>query len=253
MDVKGFLRDYKDQRIRYLRRQRLPTDLKTASNALNSGIDGVLNMSKDLFTVAEAADLYALTFLHSDDVLSPYSIAGRLAETKYGFVYTDMKFFYNDRRIMYERKGHSVVENMLTKTNFFCFNHHTLMWHIKFLDYLRNHARERFNQQGVFDQKLFFGEDADVSISSFEAALEGGFTITYVPFVSLYYRHHPDSISGYARRKETKQQLRMVLEKHPAAVTTRSSTEYLQRLLADLPWSLLTFMPEKVKKRLRPT
>lgn len=252
VDVQACLKEYKDPRIRYLRRQRQPTDLKTASNALNFGINGVLDGDSDLLTKHEAKDLYALAFLHSDDILPSDSLVKRLAGIKEGFVYTDMVFFNYDGKIGNRRKCQVVEKDMLAKTNFFSFNHHTLMWSVKFLEYLRGYVQQQFGQVGIFDPNLFCGEDADASLSSFEAALEKQFPITYVPFASLYYRHHPGSITGHLKLKEAKQQLRIVMDKHPGAISTKPSLGYLQRLMVDLPWSFLTFMPEESKKKLRP-
>ena len=44
-DVQGFIKQFGTRRIRYARRERKPTDLRTSSNAANLGIDLALEGS----------------------------------------------------------------------------------------------------------------------------------------------------------------------------------------------------------------
>ena len=70
--IKRALEKYDDCRIRYLRRERKATDLKTASNALNFGIDAVLDGHEK---IPEYKNIDSITPLHSDDLM--YDIAAR--------------------------------------------------------------------------------------------------------------------------------------------------------------------------------
>ncbi len=70
--VKRVLQNYDDPRIRYLRRERKATDLKTASNALNFGLYAVLDGHEK---IPEYKNIDAVTPLHSDDLI--YDIGSR--------------------------------------------------------------------------------------------------------------------------------------------------------------------------------
>jgi len=79
VDIQPLLRDQKYDKLRYVRRERGEHDLKTASNALNFGLGLCLGGSGDVFTSAEAANLAAIAYLHSDDMLTLDSVERRLA------------------------------------------------------------------------------------------------------------------------------------------------------------------------------
>ena len=92
-DVPNFLNEYRDSRVRYVRREKLPTDLRTPSNALNLGIDYCLDRNSDIMTHEEAATLAAVTYLHSDDLLTKDSVKQRLRRLPDGFIHSDMALF----------------------------------------------------------------------------------------------------------------------------------------------------------------
>lgn len=251
VDVESHIRDYKNPQIRYIRREKPISDLKTASNALNLGIDLCIQGSSDIFTKSEASDLNGVTYLHSDDLLTLDSIGDRIKNLDGGFVYTDMAFFNNQGKIIAVRgwKGGSNKEDMLK--NNFAFNHHTVMWEMGFLQYLKDFVARKYGQSGIFDPFLSHGEDRDASLSSAEAAMEGGFRVTYIPSVSVLYRVHQQSITGdSAEGMYLQAQLERTFKKH--YLDSMPGLELLGRLKADQPWSWFTFLPQGVKRKLRP-
>lgn len=142
---------YNDPRVRYLRRERLPSDLKTASNALNFGIDYCLARSGDVFTRSEAEDLVGVGFLHSDDLLSSDSIERRVRHLPRGFVYTDRATFSGIHVIdIIGGKSLSSMGRLALQP----FPHHTLLWEMEFLEYLKGFVECHYGQEGVFDSLL---------------------------------------------------------------------------------------------------
>ena len=253
-DVEGFLQTYSDQRIRYIRRERNPSDLQTASNALNFGIDHCLAKSGDVFTRSEANDLTAVAFLHSDDMLTSNSVGLRLANIGNGFVHSDMAVFDNHGKVIRINKWRGSEKDYLLSAAHYSFNHHTVMWDIEFLRYLKDFVADRYGQTGVFDPLLSFGEDRDMSLSSIEASIAGGYRHKHLPLVSVYYRCHKNSISGEQTDPEyLRAQRNRISQKHSVPDTNRSKlVTILNRLTSNLPFSLFTFLPEEVKRELRP-
>ncbi len=257
-DVEGFLREYHDSRIRYIRRDKSPSDLRTASNALNLGIDCCLAGSGDVFTRSEASDLYAIAFLHSDDLLPKDSVQKRIWKmgNGTGFVHTDMAFLDETGEVIGIRgwKGGNGEKYLSSVGNHRLFNHHTIMWGTGFLRYLKDFVAAKYGQEGVFDPNLSHGEDRDMSLSSMEAALEGGYKPSYGSFVSVFYRCHPKSITGEpVDAKFAREQKDRVFKKHFGRPEPTQSVRYLlYRMGSDPPYSTLTFLPEGIKRKLRP-
>ena len=194
-----------------------------------------------------------VTYLHSDDLLTLDSIGDRIRNLDGGFVYTDMAFFNNRGKIIAMRgcKGGSGKEYMLQNGKEFAFNHHTTMWNMGFLQYLKDFVASKYGQSGIFDPFLSHGEDRDVSLSSAEAAIEGGFGVKYIPGVSVLYRVHQQSITGEpAEEAYLQAQLERIFKKHHS--DSMLKLDLLGRLKADQPWSWFTFLPIGIKRKLRP-
>ena len=252
-DVEYFLREHGNSSVRYLKRERQASDLKTASNALNLGIDNCIAKNSDVLSSRETRDLAAVTFLHSDDVLTRDSIEKRLLGLKDGFVFTEMAFSDKNGLVYCVRNG---LEYLQDKTyvsrNPVPFNKHTLMWNTQFLRYLKEYSERRYEQFGVFDSHLFFGEDLDVVLSSFEAAIEGNFEIDYLPFASVIYRNHPNSISGETHRAAIEEQSNIISIKHFGQPGKLSKNPLHGRFWRDFPWTIGASLPEPIKARIRP-
>ena len=261
LKVEKFLEDFKDSRIRYVHRDRSPLDINTASNALNIGLEHCLSRSKEVFSRREADTLCAVAFLHSDDLLATESVEKRLRYLKEGFVYTNMAVFGKEEKIVavFNPKSYESKEAMSRKESFLRFPHHTIVWEMNFLNHLKDYIAKRYGQQGIFDSELWMGEDRDVSMSSLEAAVEHkDAEIRYIPFISVFYRQHKNSITGESLKKvkEMKEQNERIYYKHfkskQGFLNLYLRSIPLQRLLSDMPWSLFTYLPEDIKKNLRP-
>jgi len=200
VDVKEFLRQYGSPMIRYLRREKQKSDLDTSSNPLNTGIDNILDDGHDLFTRSERQGLQAVAMLHSDDLLSPNSIERRVIYLNGGFVHTHMGFINSEDVIYKVRSGRDAhnLRNLKYASGHcrFIFNSHTIVWGIDFLRGLRDFTATEYEQDGIFDPQLRYGEDLDMFLSAAAFAIDGGYDIAYSPSVSMYHRTHPQSITG---------------------------------------------------------
>ncbi|MEK6868901.1 MAG: glycosyltransferase [Nanoarchaeota archaeon] len=257
VDVQAFVKDQKYDRLRYVRRERGPSDLRTASNALNFGIDLCLRGSGDVFTSEEARNLSALAYLHSDDILTVDSIEMRLSalSDSVAFVHTDFARIDPNSRLLginrWSKRNDEYAGNILAGG----FGHHTTMWTMQFVGMLMQYVSERYGQNGIFDSRLSHGEDMDVSLSGVEAADRASRIIAHIPKIAYLYRQHPNSISGDKVSLEyRKGQEELINLKHfsEADLAEFKRKLFLRRLTRDFPWSLGTSLPEEVKRYLRP-
>lgn len=257
VDVQAFVKDQKDGRLRYVRREREPCDLKTASNALNFGIGLCLSGSEDVLTSEEAGSLSALVYLHSDDMLTVDSIRVRLSRLNdnVAFVHTDFACVDPNNKLLGVEKWHKKSDRYMFDILAGGFGHHTTMWTMDFVRMLIQYVSDRYGQNGIFDPRLFYGEDKDVSLSGVEAANKLSMGIVYIPKTTYIYRQHPDSISGdNSSQKDRTSQGNLIKSKHFSEedLAELKPRLLLQRLTRDLPWSLGIYLPEDVKRYLRP-
>ena len=244
-DVKGFISEYGDERVRYVRRDRTPYDQMTSSNAMNLGIEFCLVGSGDTLTSHEAKSLKGLAYLHSDDLLAKESVQKRLAVLTKGFVASSMLFFNNKGQMLQVRPG-ITPKHGLDEERYHSFNHHTTLWEIGFLQYLREYVHETRGRTGIFNTTIDRAEDVDVTLHSVRAGLMGNYAMSCIPDVSVYYRVHSQSVTGDLSRAVRKSESfifnNMIRDIH--ALKKRAG--------ADIPWSLLTVMPSAAKRGLRP-
>jgi len=254
VDVKALVEDQKYDKLRYVRREREPTDLKTASNAANLGIDLCIDTSGEVFTPTEADDLVAITYLDSDDMLTPRAVEKRLAALSEdnAFVHTDMIGVYANNRL-------TRVTTWKNRDRDFKHNHqgfpfHTVTWTVEFARMQREYAVDTYGQQGIFDARLSHGEDRDMSLTLFEVAGMTAVHMAYIPQVTYVYTRHPNSVtSDPVPAKYLKEQHDLIYSKHfPEGDSELKRIQFLQRLIGDLPWSLGAPLPEEVKRYLRP-
>mgnify|MGYP001597795647 CR=1 FL=1 len=253
VDVEGYINELHDPRIRYLRREKNPQELWTASHPLNFGIDYCLSKSGDILTRTEAHNLEAVCFLHSDDLLYWNSIEERYRGLGVGFVHTEIAFFNNKRRVLLVRRGIDAKDqghrNLAAEYNFL-FNGHTVMWQLKFLQYVKDFVGRKYEQSGVFDPMLRLGEDLDVFLSSTEAAIEGEYSVDYVAAVSVLYRFHRQSISGDDNNPQSiREQAGRLYRKHFAQQIENSRVGFLTRVKVDPFWFWFTYLAPELKEK----
>lgn len=257
VNVECFIRESGYSAVRYIRRARSQADLKTASNALNFGIGLCLERSPDVFSRAEAGNLVAITYLHSDDLLPPESVAHRLSALKPGaaFVYADVIYVNAVNKPLGVKRSKWQGKCAYSPDLFHGFPHHTVMWAAEFANLLKSYVAERYGQDGIFDSRLSYGEDRDVSISSVEAAMKHGQAMIHLPEVAYAYRQHVQSISGEKASMEyIKIQRRLINAKHFSSheMTRLRLLALLRHWASDLPWSLGYSLPVSIKRPMRP-
>jgi len=192
-DVKAFVEDRKYDRLRYVRRERGFSDLRTASNALNFGIDLCLRGSNYVLTLEEASNLSALAYLHSDDMLTVDGIEVRLSalSDSVAFVHTNFARIDPNNTPLgvnrWTKRNGKYASNILAGG----FGHHTTMWTMEFVRMLMQYVSDKYEQNGIFDSRLSHGEDMDVSLSGVEAARGVSMTIAYIPQNNLHIQATP--------------------------------------------------------------
>jgi hypothetical protein len=229
--------------LRIVRREKAEGELKTASIALNTGIDMLL--SGEVLTGAERDDLTAVCYVHSDDYLTDNSLTNRgtVLSDASPFVYSPMLLIKNEHQggIMMGNKNPAFF-------SFRGFPHHASMWSASFLRQLRTYVQEKYDQDGVFDRNIFAGEDRDVTLSTMELLQTLDKTQHVLDMPTYCYRIHEASITGMNSLASRKSDEKFIDKKH--GIPTLSRIVY--PFLADLPWSLGARCPEIVKKLLRP-
>ena len=248
VDVAGFVQAQRMGNVRYVRRTRSPADLKTASNALNLGIDLCLARSGEVFSHSEASDLAAVAYLHSDDLLPPASIQKRISVLD-----GDTAFVHGDTLLVSLDNNPVRVLRWKGKYNsgsFHNFPHHTIMWTIEFALQLKSYVAAKYSQDGIFDSRLSYGEDRDVSLSSAEAAIKEGTKIIYLKEIAYLYKQHLESISGESPDVYAANQDKLIYDKH--GLKQGRLMAFFQLVTSDFPWSLGYSFPELVKRQVRP-
>ena len=252
INVKEVIDGQHNPNVKYMQRERKSDDQKTSANAINAGIEQCLSNEGSVLTPKETSAIKAITYLHSDDLYTPNSLQSRMDHLgNNGMVYTDIACVENNKVSRVVIGGEEDASSLLKPEKLFQFPHHTAMWRRDFLQYTRDYATRFWGQKGVFDPSLRCAEDFDATISFLQAAGEGDYGIRYVPEFSVLYRSHDAAMHTSTGTLERFDQLNGIFSKHFGDMYNMADVISM-RLGADLPWSLLTFLPEKMKDKLRP-
>jgi glycosyltransferase involved in cell wall biosynthesis len=225
-----------DNRFRLLERVRQPSDLATASNALNAGFEFILETEKSVG---------ALCYLHSDDMLPPESLRNRFESL------SQLNPMVYGRSVLIDEKSRVVGyygSGKAPSKSAYYFSHHTSLWERDFLLDLRDYMHKKYGQESIFDGRITNGEDWDVTLSSLELLNDEQKTSYFVHTPSYYYRIHQLNITGETLGSERSKDIGFINEKHHISWKDRT----FPRLAADLPWSMGTFLPEPAKRLIRP-
>ena len=244
-DVKQIVKNNNNGFLRLIQRKRYPDDRKTASNALNYGLEKVIVNSNEILNKTEENRVRGVCYLHSDDMLAKESIKKRVELLKNNsFVYSRLyKIDSESRPIDIYGCGENILQGAGS------FAHHTIMWDINFLKGLRLYIRKKFNQIGIFDKNLCAGEDRDVSLSSIEFASEIEKPFKFLDDCTYLYRKQKnDSICSTMSVFEKLGNSQEISLKH----NIPSISFFVSRMGYNLPYSFFTYCPESFKSKFRP-
>lgn len=229
--------------LRYVNRQKKDSDLHTASNALNLGLELVLGKNKDVFSKSEIGNLNFVAYLHSDDLLPVDGISKRVDAIRGSdFVFSKMMF------IDEFGKPKSIYGNLNSVDNYaFGFPHHSSLWSLNFLKDVKTHVQDVYGQEYIFDSRICCGEDRDVSLSSLETLKKSGRNFTFIPSISYFYRAQSDSITANSSKEDFSHDHKIISDKH--GFSNKDSIRH--NLFRDIPWSLFYFLPPSIKKQFR--
>lgn len=209
--IKRILEKYDDGRIRYLRRERKGTDLKTASNALNFGIDAVLNGHEK---IPEYKNIDSVTPLHSDDLM--YDIASRAKSLELADVGAAVS------RIAVLREGRERIHEpdfTMSARDYVMlgiapYPVASIMWKPSTLEGMRKHNKEKLPRaqrfDGIYHPDFVNVEDVLVAKLTALYLCDANLRIAVSEEISMLYRYHQDSLRGYhqdSRRGKTEQNL----------------------------------------------
>ena len=209
--IKRVLEKYDDCRIRYLRRERKRADLKTASNALNFGIDAVLDGHEE---IPEYKSIDSVTPLHSDDLI--YDIASRAESLEPADVGAALG------KIIVLRDGIERIHEpdfTMSARDFVMrgiapYPVGSIMWKPSVLEGMKNYNKEKLpeNQRfdGVYHPDFVNVEDVLVTKLTALYLCEANLRLAVSAGISMLYRHHQDSLRGYhqdTQRGKTDQDL----------------------------------------------
>ncbi|HKS21229.1 MAG TPA: glycosyltransferase [Thermoanaerobaculia bacterium] len=199
--IQRVLKKYDDRRIRYLRRERKKSDLKTASNALNFGIDAVL---KGHETIA------AVTPLHSDDLM--FDIASRanaLEPADVGAALGPIAIDRQRRRIIHQ-PDFSLSARDYVARGIAPYPVSSIMWKPEVLAGMKTYNQETLRIDGVYHPDFVNVEDVLVAKLTALYLCNAGLRIAVSEELSMAYRDHDDSLRGYhqdSRRGKTRRDL----------------------------------------------
>jgi glycosyltransferase involved in cell wall biosynthesis len=209
--LKRVLEKYADSRIRYLRRERKETDLKTASNALNLGIAAVLDGHEK---IPEYKNIDSVTPLHSDDLM--YDIASRAKSLAGADVGAALG------KIVVLREGTEKIhapDFTMSARDYVMqgiapYPVGSIMWKRSTLAGMRKYNEERLPAdqrfEGVYHPGFVNVEDVLVAKLTALYLSDADLRIAVSEQISMLYRYHIDSLSGYHQdslRGKTEQDL----------------------------------------------
>lgn len=235
------LNEFTNSKLRYLRRTKAKGELKTASCALNTGFDALLN--RQVLSSEETLD--SICYLHSDDLLPDGSINLRRSKLSPSIPFVYSKFLIIDE---YGTPLRHYGEKSKPFSTFHPFPHHSSMWSMSFFRDLKNYICSTYSQPGIFDETILCSEDRDVSISTFELLKAHIYKSEFIESPCYHYRSQDDSITGNNPRSLLLSHSDYVDRKHGF---NKFHCVY-QSLIKDLPWSLGYNAPELIKSKLRP-
>ncbi len=178
-----------DPRIRYLRRERQKSDLCTASNALNYGINQVLDSE-------EYKDIEAITTLHSDDLMLDLEIRLRAIEEG-ACASTGYELRFDNNGYAKLKRGFSILPlYMISDGNSEGLNTHTFMWRRDLAVFMRRFNLENHNIDGLFMPNIRYAEDRAVAKLTILAVHLSNGLIDHVNIPCVAYRLHTNSITG---------------------------------------------------------
>lgn len=239
-----------DPRIRYAKRVRRPTDIRTSSNALNYGIDLGLDPNLGFLSPEEIAEITHLTTIHSDDLKLKYSLLTQYAATRdpeVGACFTDAIRWNPEKGWITLWRGYPThdLDRLINRIYVQNIPNFTMFWRVDFLkEMVDNRVGENLSRYGIYDPLVRYAEDRDVSMLTTLTAKRTGRRLVYLSNVfSACYREHSDSICGNTCIEERKQNLRRVEEKY---FPMPKRVELYLRRLVDRPTYRL---PYKFRKR----
>ena len=227
----------KDRRFMYARRERTCSQKPSASFATNYAFDWLL-------TDPVLRDVRYIAFLDSDDILPQHSLQKRVEalenDPEHLMAYSHMAICYDSMSRIVEYRGPATrdpkkISKGIVRITGMGFPHRTMIF-----------AKDLLPETGYFDENLGAGEDRDFTIRLLQRLEEK--QVACVPEMLYYYRIHENGINAFYRRNNAlKPDRTYLVRKHQKNPVARASS-----LVYAFMKSPQSFLPERVKRKLRP-
>lgn len=215
-----------------LRRDKLPEDFGTASQARNFGLNYILENSEN----EALKNIKYLVFLDSDDEILDISNRAKLFEKKpkTAMVTTSIERVhnFNSAQITEIQKGLSdrsstkrIWRDVYTKG----YPYVSTMWNWEFMKLLYKSLDKVGGDFGLFDNNIIYGEDRGVIWLGFKFAIKNNFNVTNDPNIVSYRYYWNDDSESVKVDKDPKQVERLRRDHKYLANTYLSKKEKLYR------------------------
>jgi hypothetical protein len=196
--IKRVIEKYDDGRIRYLRRERKGTDLKTASNALNFGIDAVLNGHEK---IPEYKSIDCVTPLHSDDLI--HDVASRakaLEPADVGAALGKIVVLRDGSKRIHEPSFTLSARDYVTQ-GIAPYPVGSIIWKPSTLAGMKTHNQEKLPDdqrfEGVYHPDFVNVEDVLVTKLTAVYLCNAKLRMAVSEEISMSYLYHQDSLRGF--------------------------------------------------------
>ncbi len=228
-------------RLVYIRREKPLGEKVTASIAANLGIQAVFDPERlPQEDRKKVEGVGAVTFLHSDDLLTEGSITTRseaLREKGAGMVYGVRYLIDVDGRIIGFETCPLERPNWKLILSTFNFPNHTATFD---KDFLRS--------VGLFDPEIGYGEDVDLTARAIKKADRLGIGVQGIETPTMYRRLHQDTVTNFYHDAGLSGDEALMLE--------RKNIDSKVELILVRGYRFLrrpqSYLPECIKKSLRP-
>ncbi len=199
---------FDDKRLKTIFRKRRTGDILTCTNAINYGLEKILN--------CELGNIDYITFLHSDDLVMDLASRIRYMGGKsLDFIYTDAIIFLDGKTqgIVWEGltgSPNKVKEDLWPKGK---MPYPTMTWSFDFVKLISEFNLFNYGSS-FFDNNIGCGEDVDIALTTLKLAVIKKKRVGYLKKLTAAYRIHNSSLAEIRNQEERRNEENKVIFKH---------------------------------------
>jgi len=231
-ETPDYIQGIRDSRVSYIRLERTNRSRLTSSVGANAGLNYLMNKRCSYFA-----------YVHSDDIITPYSLEKRVNALKEGAEMVYGKLAIYECRGLVLKDFKKPKEDHSTEVMRMDFPHHTSMWSRKMMKLMMN---GRANS--LFDTELDCVEDLDVTMYSRKIIEKHNFRLDFIDGILYIWVRSKDNITELVRERTVRKQVEIVFEKNGFDASDYVRESLLKKLIIRPGY----WLPEKIKRQLRP-